>query len=90
MIVDTALRPFLDSICLPSMPNENAITSTVAVHGNIIEKVDRYVFLRKTFTQVGDLLPEIKRRIAFALGWAAISKVAKVMKSRKATMKIKR
>ena len=50
------------------MPNENAITSTVAVHGNIIEKVDRYVFLRKTFTQVGDLLPEIKRRIAICTG----------------------
>ena len=39
-------------------------------------------------TQAGDLLPEIKRRIA--LGWAAFSKVANIMKSRKASMKIKR
>ena len=39
-------------------------------------------------TQDGDLLPEIKRRIA--LGWVAFSKVANIMKSRKASMKIKR
>ena len=30
----------------------------------------------KTVTHAGDLLPEIKRRIA--LGWAAFSKVAKL------------
>ena len=39
-------------------------------------------------SQAGDLLPEIKRRIA--LGWAAFCKVANIMKSRKAHMKIKR
>ena len=56
------------------MLNESATTSTVAVDGNTIEKVDRYVYLGKTVTQAGDLLlPEIKRRIA--LGWAAFSKV---------------
>ena len=43
------------------MLNENAIT--VAVDGNIIEKVDRYVYLGKTVTRVGDVLLEIKRRI---------------------------
>ena len=42
----------------------------------------------KTVTQAGDLLPEIKRRIA--LGWAAFSKVANIMKSRKASMNVKR
>ena len=68
--------------------NENAITSTVAVDGNIIDKVDRYVYIGKTVTQAGDLLPEIKRRIA--LGWVAFSKVANIMKSRKASMNIKR
>ena len=57
------------------MLNENAITSTVAVDENIIEKVDRYVYLGKTVTQAGDLLTEIKRRI---------------MKSRKASMNITR
>ena len=67
---------------------ENVITSTVAVDGNIIEKVDRYVYLGKTVTQAGDPLPEIKRCIE--LGWAAFSKVANIMKSRKASMKIKR
>ena len=70
------------------MLNESATTSTVAVDGNTIEKVDRYVYLGKTVTQAGDLLPEIKRRIA--LGWAAFSKVANIMKSRKASMNVKR
>ena len=70
------------------MLNENATTSTVAVYGNTIEKVDRYVYLGKTVTQAGDLLPEIKMRIA--LGWAAFSKVANIMKSRKASMNAKR
>ena len=70
------------------MLNESATTYTVAVDGNTIEKVDRYVYLGKTVTQAGDLLPEIKRRIA--LGWAAFSKVANIMKSRKASMNVKR
>ena len=68
--------------------NETAITSTVTVDRNVIENVDRYVYLGKTVTEAGDLLPEIKRRIV--LGWAAFSKVANIMKSRKASMKIKR
>ncbi len=70
--------------------NENATTSTVTVDGNTIEKVDRYdvVYHGKTVTQAGDLLPEIKRRSA--LGWAAFSKVANIMKSRKASMKVRR
>ena len=70
------------------MLNETSITSTVTVDGNVVEKVARYVYLGKTVTQAGDLLPEIKRRIA--LGWAAFSKVANIMKRRKARMKIKR
>ena len=41
------------------MLNANATTSTVAVDGNTIEKVDRYVYFGKTVTQAGDLLPEI-------------------------------
>ena len=46
------------------------------------------MYLGKTVIQAGDLLSEIKRRIA--LGWAAFSKVANIMKSRTAHMKIKR
>ena len=46
------------------------------------------MYLGKTVTQAGDLLPEIKRRIA--LEWAAFSKVANIMKSRKASMNVKR
>ena len=42
---------------------ENATTSTVAVDGNTIEGVDRYVYLGKTVTQARDLLSEIKRRM---------------------------
>ena len=58
------------------------------MYGNTSEKVHRFVYLGKTVTQAGDLLPEIKRRIA--LGWAAFSKVANIMKSRMASMNIKR
>ena len=36
------------------MLNESATTFTVAVDGNTIEKVDRYVYLGKTVTQAGD------------------------------------
>ena len=46
------------------------------------------MYLGKKVTQAGDLLPETKRRIA--LGWAAFSKVANIMKSRKASMNVKR
>ena len=70
------------------MLNESATTSTVAVYGNTIEKVDRYVYLVKTVTQAGNLLPGVKRRIA--LRWAAFSKVANIMKNRKASMKVRR
>ena len=70
------------------MVNENDTTSTVAADGNIIETIDRYVYLGKTVTKAGDFLPEIQR--SFALGWAAFSKVANMTKSRKAGMKIKR
>ena len=70
------------------MLNETSITSTVTVDGNVIENVDRYVYFGKTVTHAGDLLPEIKRRIA--LGCAAFNKVANIMKSRNASMEIKR
>ena len=70
------------------MLNETSIMSTVAVDGNVIEKVDRYVYLGNTATQAGDLFPEIKRRIA--LGWAAFNKVVNITKSRKASIQIKR
>ena len=70
------------------MLNENAFTYTVAIYRNVIEKVDRYVYIGKTVTQTGDLLPEIKRRIA--LGWAAFSKGANTTKNRKASMNVKR
>ena len=70
------------------MLNESATTSTVAVDGNTIEKVDRYVYLGETVTHAVDLLPTIKRHTA--LGWAAISKVANITKSRKATMNVNR
>ena len=46
------------------------------------------MYLGKTVTQAGDLLPEIKMRIA--LGWAEFSKVANIMKSRKASTNVKR
>ena len=47
-----------------ALPCNNFGRKSVAVDGNTIEKVDRYVYLGKTVTQAGDLLPEIKRSVA--------------------------
>ena len=44
------------------MLNENATTFTVTLDGNTIEKLEIYLYLGKTLTQAGDLLPEIKMR----------------------------
>ena len=77
----------MDPSKIKVMFSENATTSMVAVDGNVIEKVDRYVYLGKTVTQAGDLHPEIKR--CTALGWGAFSKVANIMKSRKTSVNTK-
>ena len=68
--------------------NDHVNKSTITRDGKIIEEVDSYAYLGKTLTRDGDLLPEIGRRIA--LGWAAFGTVDNVMRSRKASMKIKR
>ena len=70
------------------MFNDHVNKSTITVDGKIIEEVDSYVYLGKTLTLDGDLLPEIRKRIA--LSWAAFGKVDNIMRSRKASMKIKR
>ena len=54
----------------------------------ITEEAESYVYLGNTLTRGGDLLPEIRRRIA--LGWAAFGNVDNIMKSRNSSMKIKR
>ena len=59
------------------MLNETAVKSTVTVEVNVFENVDRYVYLGKIVTQAGDLLPDIKIRIA--LGWAAFTGVAMIV-----------
>ena len=69
------------------MFNDHTNQTTVTVDGKNIEQVSSYVYLGKTVTNDGDLLPEIKRRIG--LGWAAFGKVENIMKSRKASMEIK-
>ena len=61
----------------PTLVPSYGLNSTTAL-------VDKYMYLGKTVTRVGDLLPEIKRHIA--LGLAAFSKVANTMKSRKAIL----
>lgn len=70
------------------MLNDHVNKSTITVDDMIIEEVDSYVYLGNTLTRDGDLLPEIRRRIA--LGWAAFGKVDNIMRSQKASMKIKR
>ena len=62
--------------------------SAIAVDGKIIEEVDRFVYLRKTLTRDGDLLRQIRRRIALA--WEAFGEVGNIMRNRNASKKIKR
>ena len=54
------------------MLNEHAKKCTITVTGENIKEVDSFVYLGKTVTKYGDLLPEIGKRIA--LGWAALVK----------------
>ena len=70
------------------MFNDHVNNSAITVDGKIIGEVDSYVYLGKMVTEDGDLLPEIRKRIA--LGWATFDKVDNVRKGRKASMKIKR
>ena len=52
-----------------AMFNEHAKMCTITVNGENIKEVDSFVYPGKTVTKDGDLLPEIRKRIA--LGWAA-------------------
>ena len=70
------------------MLNNHTEKATVEVDGKAIEEVEKYVYLGKTVSRDGDLMPEIKRRIT--LGWAAFNKVDNIMRSRKASMQIKK
>lgn len=70
------------------MFSDHVNKSTITVDGKTIEEAGSYVYLEKTLTRDGDLLPEIRRRTA--LGWAAFRKVDNIMRSRKASMKMKR
>ena len=70
------------------MLNNHTEKATVEVDEKAIEEVEKYVYLGKTVSRDGDLMPEIKRRIT--LGWAAVNKVDNIMRSRKASMQIKK
>ena len=70
------------------MFNDHVTPTNITVAGTTIDQVDSYIYLGRKLTQNGDLLPEIKRRIA--LGWSAFGQVDNIMRSKKATMKIKR
>ena len=69
------------------MFNDHVNNSAITVDGKIIGEADSYVYLGKTVTEDGDLLPEIRNRIA--LGWATFGKVDNIRRGRKASMKIK-
>ena len=70
------------------MLNNHTEKATVEVDGKAIEEVEKYIYLGKTVSRDGDLMPEIKRRTT--LGWAAFNKVDNIMRSRKASMQIKK
>ena len=52
------------------MLNNHTEKATVEVDGKAIEEVEKYVYLGKTVSRDGDLMPEIKRRIT--LGWGCL------------------
>ena len=70
------------------MFNDYATKSAITLEGKSIDEVESYIYLGKKVTHDGDLLPEIKRRVA--LGWAAFSKVDNLMRSRTTSMQTKR
>ena len=49
------------------MLNNHAEKATVEVNGKAIEEVEKHVYLGKTVSRDGDLMPEIKRRITLAV-----------------------
>ena len=63
------------------MLNQYTSSAPIIVDGKTIEEVESYIYLWKVITKDGDLLPEIKRRIA--LGWAAFGKVNNITKNPK-------
>ena len=50
--------------------------------------MESYIYLGRTITQESNLFPEVKRRIK--LRWAAFGKVDNIMRSRNASMKVKK
>ncbi|CAH1277638.1 MUC4 [Branchiostoma lanceolatum] len=70
------------------MYNKHADKAPIMVNGKEIEEVNSYIYLGRKVSQDGSLLPEIKRRIT--LGWAAFGKVDNIMRSRKASITLKR
>ena len=70
------------------MLNQYTSSAPIIVDSQTIEEVKSCIYLGKVVTKDGDLLPEIKRRIA--LGWAAFGKVNNIMKNPKASMTTKR
>lgn len=69
------------------MFNKHVTPAVVTVNGTIVEQVDSYVYLGRTISHDGSLLPEIKRRIT--LGWAALRKFDNIIKSKKTSKRIK-
>ena len=57
------------------MLNKHTNKATVTINGKTVEEVAEYVYLGKTVTRDGDLMPAIKR--CFALGWAILIREGK-------------
>lgn len=70
------------------MFNDDVTKSAITVDNKNNEEVASCVCLGRKISREGDIFPELKRTIA--LGWATFAKVDNIMKSRKASIKIKR
>ena len=71
-----------------AMFNKHAAPANVVVNAMNIEQVESYIYLGRTILQDGNLLQEVKKRMK--LGWAAFGEVDDIMRSKNASMKVKR
>ena len=64
------------------------VKEPIYVKGNIIEAVDKYVYLSKTITQMGNTDVEAAKRSG--LGWNAYGKWSHILKKRETGPKVKK
>ena len=67
--------------------SEVRYTCKIIVHGNTLEQVDRFVYLRSLFTSDGKCEQDVRQRIAIAK--SAFTSLEKVMKNRNINIQLR-